>query len=56
MDDFAFDTNDDVLDRPGRVCQPGTFTLSVEGSTARVRLLGNPTDEGDWVRLSTYAS
>ena len=56
MDDFAFDTNDDILDKPGRMCQPGTFTISVEHLRATVLLAGNPANEDDWVRLMTYAT
>jgi len=54
MDDFAFETNDDVMDAPGRVVQPGAFTLSVESQRARVRFLGNPSDESQWLVLSRH--
>jgi len=56
MEDLAFDTNGDVLDVPGRVVQPGSFTLRVEERSAQVVLQGSTLDEADWVRLSTYAS
>jgi len=53
-DDFGFETNDDILNQPGRMIQPGTFTVSVEGSQAGLRLQGDAENVSAWTRLSTY--
>lgn len=54
MDDFAFETNTDVLDKPGRMLQPGTFRIEIAGLQAVVNLVGSSLDERQWVRLSEY--
>jgi hypothetical protein len=54
MDDFAFETNNDVLYEPGRMVQPGTFRIEVEDLSAVVTLAGSSLDERQWTRLSRH--
>ena len=55
-DNFAYDTNTDILDQHGRMMKSSAFTFDVEGSQAQVLLQGDAENTNSWTRLRTYVA